>query len=370
MRKPVATSSSEGTAESWLHPPADAPLHGQPSITSSGVASSSDSEPGEPARRNDEQHYSDDFEAWSEAPRPRTCSIEDKLVRLRQQSARLAQPGTPPASTPVRRHASVKKKDATVQRVSSGRPPSEQPPPSSPSRRVTQALAVLHAANAAGRRDLDWVGQHAALEECSALVRDHPEQVAPHVRALVLATTPAVGALRSQTVRHALGLLQALVTAFPRGAEGEAGALVGALLRRAGEGGPTRESFLCKEADGVLDTLCGSVQGTGVAKVAAALLACASHKHAGVRGRVAAHLCAMVQGKGVAAVAPGGEGCLLAACVAFAEEGAPETRRAGRAMLQMLGRHVRGGWGPLLAGLQEAQQRRAIRLLGTMQGLQ
>lgn len=376
--RPAAGSSSDASAESWRHPTTPnkptAALLGQPSITSSGVASSSDSEYAAGANaleKDGQEHYSDDFESFGDSTtRPRTCSIEDKLLRLRLHSARSAsEPKTPPAATSANRRQKSSKSNsssAAVYRVASSPPGT---PPTSPPARMARAVAALEAANAAGRRDLDWAKQQGALEQCTALVRDHPDVVAPHVKGLVLATVPAVGALRSQTARHALALLQALLSVFPKAMEAEAEAAVGALLRRAGEGGPgQRESFLCKEADAVLETLCSGAQAAGAAKAAAALLGYANHKHAGVRGRVAVHLVALAGGKGVAAVAPGQvmQARLLAAGVLFAEEGAADTRRAGRALLQMLGQHVGGAWGPLLGGLGEVQQRRASRLLGTL----
>jgi len=83
-----------------------------------------------------------------------------------------------------------------------------------PAAAAAGALAALCAANAAAHRELDWRAQNGALAAARRLLRHHAQGGGFQAAPLLAAAVPAVDALRSQTARAAMLLLQARAAAL------------------------------------------------------------------------------------------------------------------------------------------------------------
>ncbi|KAK9842512.1 hypothetical protein WJX81_003445 [Elliptochloris bilobata] len=256
---------------------------------------------------------------------------------------------------------------------------------------MTGALAALAAANVARHAELDWRAQNDALSASRRLVARHAGPGGLPLGPLLAAAVPAVDALRSQTARAAMLLLQEAFLALGPGADGLAEAAVGALLRRAGELGVAgRPGWLAGAADAAL---AAAVCSLSEARVAGALLSGAGQRSAGARAKAAMHLDGCLAGARGARLAahPGALsqalgrkrvcnedilGCMLerlaAAAAGFLEEGSADARAAGRRLIWRLARLAGGreGFARLLARAPGGPERtrRAIESLDACMG--
>ena len=70
----------------------------------------------------------------------------------------------------------------------------------------------MQTANNAGRKEIDWQGQYEALVDLRRLVKHHPSALGGTVlHEIVVASVPAIDALRSFTVKCAMLLYQVRV---------------------------------------------------------------------------------------------------------------------------------------------------------------
>eukprot|EP00195_Chlamydomonas_chlamydogama_P001663 CAMPEP_0202916712 /NCGR_PEP_ID=MMETSP1392-20130828/69262_1 /ASSEMBLY_ACC=CAM_ASM_000868 /TAXON_ID=225041 /ORGANISM="Chlamydomonas chlamydogama, Strain SAG 11-48b" /LENGTH=1484 /DNA_ID=CAMNT_0049609237 /DNA_START=160 /DNA_END=4614 /DNA_ORIENTATION=+ len=214
-----------------------------------------------------------------------------------------------------------------------------------PERSLRAAIAKLQEANVADRKELDWQGQHEALNDSRRLVRHHPEVLKTVLHEFVRASVPSIDQLRSTTVKNALMLYQEMFQTLGKALDRELDDIVPTLLKKAGEiSNAGRENFLAIEADRALADM---VRNCSEARTVSALAACANHKSTHVRTRVASHLDSLVEGGGPSnarSALTSNWSCLeklFKTGAGFLDEGALETRTYGKRIIwgvkQLLG---------------------------------
>ena len=150
---------------------------------------------------------------------------------------------------------------------------------------VLNALAI---ANAANRKELNWIAQYEAITNARRLVVCHSSVILPHLHNLAIAVIPALMELRSYTVKNAFLLLSEMAKTLKGYVDPELERFVPVLCKRAGETSTAgRNNFLTQEADQVLSDI---VRNCSEIKSAQALLNCANHKSGAVRTKVIMHL--------------------------------------------------------------------------------
>jgi len=182
-----------------------------------------------------------------------------------------------------------------------------------------RVLTKLQQSNTAARKELDWVGQTAALSDARRLVAHHPDALTPAaLHDLVTAATPAIDQLRSCTARGAMQLFGEMFAALGARCDRELDEIVPLLIKKAGEVSTAgRDNFLGQEADRALASMTHSCSEH---RALAALLGSTGARATAARAKVAAHLDALLEGgrcrlvfalgKGVALVWVGGWGAL------------------------------------------------------------
>ncbi|KAG1676614.1 hypothetical protein FOA52_008743 [Chlamydomonas sp. UWO 241] len=238
-----------------------------------------------------------------------------------------------------------------------------------PERALRSTLATLVTANNTGRKELDWQGQYEALNDVRRLTKYHPDLIRGNLHEIVVALAPALDALRSQTSRNAMVLLQEMFVTVGRALDRELEEVIPILLKRASEVSTAgRENFLTTEAD---KTLADMARCVSEVRAVSALISNAGHKNPVLRQKVASNLDSVVEG-GVSVGLQGSWGCLeklLKATSGFLNEGALETRTHGKRIVWSLKQGIgRAEFERLVATLPPANQQKVIDILDSMNG--
>lgn len=216
---------------------------------------------------------------------------------------------------------------------------SELLPLSSPDKAMRTVLQELISANAADRKELDWLAQYEALVLARRLITHHAATLQRDLHALVVALTPAIDGLRSLTAKTAMILVEEMAASLGRGLDAELDALIPVLLKRAGEQSTAgRENFICQVADQALMCIADSC---GEGKVSSTLLASMGHKNGAVRCKVALHVDYLLERRGASLLGGGRPDVLdkLVSSVAILlDEGSLETRTFAKRILWSLRR--------------------------------
>uniref|UniRef100_A0A7S3QX62 TOG domain-containing protein n=1 Tax=Dunaliella tertiolecta TaxID=3047 RepID=A0A7S3QX62_DUNTE len=203
-----------------------------------------------------------------------------------------------------------------------------------PERSLRSAINKMMQANNADRKELDWQGQHEAINDSRRIVAHHPEVLRPCLHEFVRAAVPALDQLRSFTVKNAIALMQEMFVALGRQLDRELDDIVPMLLKKAGEiSNAGRENFLAAEADRALAEMCRRVSEH---RAMAALCACANHKSMHVRAKVSSHLDGMMEQPNVRTMLASNQQCLdrlFKVAAGFLNEGGLETRTYGKRIL-------------------------------------
>ncbi|KAF5833408.1 hypothetical protein DUNSADRAFT_10277, partial [Dunaliella salina] len=203
-----------------------------------------------------------------------------------------------------------------------------------PERSLRCAINKMMQANNSDRKELDWQGQHEAINDSRRIVAHHPEVLRPCLHEFVRAAVPALDQLRSFTVKNAIALMQETFATLGRQMDRELDDIVPMLLKKAGEiSNAGRENFLAAEADRALAEMCRQVSEH---RAMAALCACANHKSMHVRAKVSSHLDGMMEQPNVRTMLASNQPCLerlFKVAAGFLNEGGLETRTYGKRIL-------------------------------------
>ena len=157
---------------------------------------------------------------------------------------------------------------------------------------MKDVLSALAIANAANRKELNWIAQYEALTNARRLVVNHSSIVLAQLHDLVIAILPAIVELRSYTAKNALQLVREIFQMLKGYVDNELERIVPVLMKKAGEMSTAgRKNFLAIEADSVLTDM---VVNCNEVKAAQALLSCAKHKTGSIRTKVIMHLTEIV----------------------------------------------------------------------------
>lgn len=206
---------------------------------------------------------------------------------------------------------------------------------------MKDVLSSLAIANAANRKELNWIAQYEALTNARRLIVNHSSTVLPQLHSLVVAVLPAVVELRSYTVKNAMLLFKELFRMLKTYVDPELEKIVPLLLKKAGESstaGRTKVTFLAQEADSVLSDM---VMNCNEVKSAQALLSCSKNKSGNIKTKVIMHLNEVV-GKASRRVLQNRDlmDRIMSTAASYLDEASNETRTYSKQLLWTLGELV------------------------------
>lgn len=198
---------------------------------------------------------------------------------------------------------------------------------------LATAKSTLVTANNADRLALDWQAQNASLMDLRRLVKYHSKEVQMQVGGIYRLLAPSVSALRSNTSKMCMTLIQEMARKYGPGMDAGLEHLIPVLAQRSGEvSSAGRETFLATLAD---STILELITHLTPIKITVALLGLAQHKNSQVRAKIAGHLDCIIQSD-AGKTFTGNAGVmerLLRAGVSFSEEGSQEARVFGKRIL-------------------------------------